>query len=280
MSFINRALFLAVAFGTIVTSGGVNAQSITSNPYAALETTKPVWPPFYKPDPEDAAYANMMAMGWCKPNGWRAQTFYQSKMMDVNVLPQVSFKGTVTSMQSGMLTAVDEKEGTSYSLIVHENPAISSVRLSGKASSEALAIGAVVRFVTQVDAKGAGLEKIKEIELITASSEQPEAIQANRTQNCVGKILRRDGMKLTVQASSGKIRRLTVELADDAVITARLTDYTRAVVGDAVSAKGRVFYSPVIDMTLFFADELDIAAVNPLRQQPAAATKDLKTAAK
>lgn len=240
------------------------AQKIASNPYAPLETTKPVWPPFYKPVENDAAYQTLMANGWCKPNGWRAKEYYQSKLLDINALPQTNFKGTIASKNGGLLTATDEKSGKTYTLIVHDNQAISNVRLNGKVSVEAMKPGDVVRFVTRVDSAGNGLEPIRQIELFTPSRDQLQAVEPNRLQNCVGKILRCDGDRLVVQPPPGKINRVSVVLAPEVEITARIADHLRADVGDAVTAKGRVFHSTVINQTLFFADELDIAAVKPL----------------
>jgi hypothetical protein len=264
MRLTQRVLFVGVAAAAVALPVAANAQVPIANAYKADATTKAVWPPFYKPDKQDAAYAEMMANGYCKPNGWRAQSFYQSKMLDVNTLPSASLKGKITEVKQGLVTAFDDKQAKAFSLIIHENPAISSVHLNGKATTDALVPGAMVRFVARVDASGQALDKLSEIELTTPGRDHLEPVEPQKSQNVVGKILRRDGAKLVVQAPPGKIARVTVELATNAVVNAHLAEHARAAVGDEVSGKGRVFHSDVINKTLFFVDELDIAANAPL----------------
>jgi hypothetical protein len=256
-----RLLFALSIAGSLFCTTNVEAQKISDSPYKGLESAKGVWPPYYRPDPSDAMYTQMMANGWCKPNGWRAQEYYKSKMVDVNALPESSFSGVIKVIEPGKITAFDEKHGTTMSLIVHNDAKISNVGVHGKASKDELVPGAFVRFVGQVDENGNVAGALDQIELAVPDKLVSAAITPGQVQNLFGTIQRREGDQLILGASAGKIRRLTVTLAPQVEVTVRITDYTRVNVGDPVTAKGRLYRGAAskTDAPLLFSDELDIA---------------------
>jgi len=259
MSILPRfvALIIFVACGSAST---VWAQAPANNPYAGLESARGTWPVFYKPDPNDAKYAKMIADGICKPEGKTAQAFYRTKMVDVNALPDFSLEGKITEVAAGSVTVVDSRDGASYQVMVNENRAVSRVNVQGKGTKEMLSAGAFVRFVGKVNASGVAEEKIDQIELTSPGMSPQTPVKPNQTQNLAGKILRCEGEHLVVQAPTGSVRRLEVDLAPEAKISARVADHRMASVGDTVKMKGRILRMTAPMPTFCFADELDVEA--------------------
>lgn len=251
---------LAFTFGLIGIGGSTASAQVAAanNPYKELDSGKGVWPPFYKPDPSDAAYSKLMADGMCKPNGKRAQNYYLSKMVDVGTLPEFSFEGKISTMETGGVTATDNRNGEKLIVIIHESPAISRVNVKGSGTKESLVVGSHVRFVGRVDESGACREKIDQIEVVAASMIGAAPVEPGKLQNLAGKIVRRDGDHLVVLASTGKVRRLTVELDPEVQVAARLGDYHFAKVGDPVKMKGRILRMTTPAYTFCFADDFEV----------------------
>ncbi|MCE9605575.1 MAG: hypothetical protein K8U03_11840 [Planctomycetia bacterium] len=269
MSLLRHCGLACVVFGLSVLEFGVSssafAQADANNPYKQLESTKGVWPPFYKPDPQDETYTKLMAEGWCKPNGKRAQNYYLSKMVDVNKLPEFAFEGKITGMHKGSMSATDSRSGESMLVMIHEDPSISQVIVHGKGTKEMLTTGKFVRFVGRVDATGACAEKIESIELTTPGVSLITPVEPNKTQNLFGKIVRRDGERMVVLAPTGKVHRLTFELAPEAAVETRVSDYRSAGVGDTIKVKCRIFRSTTPVQAFCFADELDVVATTKVQ---------------
>lgn len=254
-----------------------SAQAPANNPYAGLESTKGVWPPFYKPDPNDAKYLKMMADGVCKPNGKTAQAFYQSKMVDVNKLPEFSLEGKISEVAGGSVTAVDSRTGESFLILINEDRTVSRVRVEGKGTKDMLSAGAFVRFVGKVDTSGTVADKLDKIEVTTPGMHPTTPVKPNEMQNLTGKILRHDGEHLIVNAPSGKVRRLEADLKADAEVSACVADHRFASVGDKVTMKGRILRVTNPAQVFCFADELDIVSAGVIKP---AATKAVATKAK
>lgn len=241
------------------------AQVINNSPYAGMEKNKSKWPVFYRPDPQDAAYTKMMAEGWCKPTGWRAQQYYQSKMVDVNALPESSFKGKITEINNGLVKAIDDK-GKSVTLIAHPDKAISYVQVQGKASREALQAGEFIRVVARADGSGRIREPVAKVELV--SPLQGELVTANRQQNIIAKIVKVEGSQFTLLAQGPKTQRLTMDLADGAAVTALFGDLSHVAVGDTFTSKGRAYNGAVGVGNFFFAEELEVQLSAELKTMP------------
>ena len=239
-------------------------QQITTNPYAKLERTSATWPPFYKPDPTDAQYSKLMAGGWCQVTGKRARLYYESKRLDVNTLPTSTLRGKITEIRPDGITVVDEKSpAQSIHLVVHEDLQISSVRVQGKASREAIQVGEFVHFVGAVNETGLVREVVNQIDLI--SPQRSEPIVSNHVQNISGKIVHVHGRQLTILSAAEKVRRLTLELGTEASIAVNLNSIRHASVGDSVAVEGRIYRGLVGEQTIFFAEELNVTLANPLR---------------
>lgn len=242
-----------------------DAQVINTSPYAGMDRTKSKWPPFYRPDPSDAAYTKMMAEGWCKPTGWRAQQYYLSKLVDVNALPESSFKGKITEINPGLVKAVDE-QGKSITLIAHPDKSISYVQVQGRASRDALQVGEFIRVVARVDGSGRIREPVAKVELV--SPMKGDLVTANRQQNIIGKIVKVDGPHLVFLAQGPKTQRLTMDLADGAAVTALFGDLSHVSVGDPFTAKGRIYNGAVGVGNFFFAEELEVQLSGELKSMP------------
>jgi hypothetical protein len=255
-------LLSAICFSLPTT---VNAQVINTSPYAGMDRTKSKWPPFYRPDPSDAKYSQMLAEGWCKPTGWRAQQYYLSKMVDVNALPESTFRGKISEINPGLVKAVDE-QGKSVTLIAHPDKSISYVQVQGRASREALQVGEFIRVVARVDGSGRIREPVAKVELV--SPMKGELVTANRQQNIIGKIVKVDGTQLVFLSQGPKTQRLTMELADGAAVTAFFGDLSHAAVGDPFTAKGRMYNGAVGVGNFFFAEELELQLSTELKAMP------------
>lgn len=249
----------------LIFNGPLFAQLPANSPYLPLASARPVWPPFYKPDPSDAKYAGMMSQGWCQPTGKRARAYYASKVLDVNGLPESSFQGVVTSVHSGWIEAADAIQSTSIALIVHADPTISLVEVRGKAAEDVLESGAFVHFVGTVDENWVVRDEIERIELTTPTGRQCEPIVPNRSQNLFGTILRRNGVKLILATPTEKPRRLTAALASHAEVSVQSRDYRLSSVGDSITAKGRIYRPAPPEPTLLFSDELEVTMSAKLR---------------
>ena len=259
MRLLSRVV-VAVTVGALGI-GGVTASAqapAANNPYKELDSGKGVWPPFYKPDPSDAAYSKLMADGMCKPNGKRATNYYLSKMVDVSTLPEFSFEGKISTLEVGGVTATDDRNGEKLIVMIHESPAISRVNVKGSGTKESLVVGSHVRFVGRVDESGACREKIDRIEVVAPSMIGAAPVEPGKLQNLAGKIVRRDGDHLVVLAPTGKVRRLTLELAPEAQVSARMGDYHFAKVGDPVKMKGRILRMTTPAYTFCFADDFEV----------------------
>lgn len=255
---------------TLILAGSCFAQppaSGSTSPYAGLQRTKPVWPPFYKPDPSDAKYAALMARGSCNVTGNRAKVYYVSKMMDVNVLPDASFQGTITKIQNGLITATDDTQTKSVYLMVHDSPSISSVLVHGPAAAEVLQTGGFVRFVGKVDGEGHVVKPVQSLEI--TAPEKSEPIVDGREQVLTGKIVRTEPHKLTVLSTSQRIRRLSIDLASDLKVEVALHDVRLASVGDSVTVEGRMYRPSADAPAFFFAEQLDVTLAAPLKPKPA-----------
>lgn len=266
----------AIAIGVSVASSVAFAQVADgNNPYKGLESTKPVWPVFYKPDPSDATYTKLMANGMCKPTGRRAQEYYKSKMVDVNKLPETSFEGKITALGNGVMTIVDSRTNESMTVFVHASPAISRVNVHGKGSTELLTMGSFIQFVGRVDPAGVAVEKIDHVELISGRTAPAVAVEANKLQTLTGKIVRHEGTHLVVLTSSVKLHRLTIDLSPAVEVSAHYSDYHLASVGDTAKFQGRILRSTVAGQTFCFADDLDVVAnalVHPPKTDATATT--------
>lgn len=233
------------------------AQTTAANDaYKPLELTKPRWPAFYKPDPNDAKYSKMLSDGNCKPTGKRAREYYLSKLVDVNKLPEFAFTGKVAGAADGALKVVDDASGENLIVVLH--PGVSRVIVAGKGTTDLLTSGVFIRFVGRVDAHGIGSEAIDRFEIISPSREAPAPIEPNKLQSLTGKLIRRDGEHLVVLTASSNHRRLEVDLKPDADVVTRLSDYRYAAEGDAVKFRGRILRSTP-GRTFCFAEDLEIA---------------------
>lgn len=242
------------------------AQVINNSPYAGMDKTKSKWPPFYRPDPSDAKYTQMLSEGWCKPTGWRAQQYYLSKMVDVNALPESTFKGKISELNHGLVKATDE-QGKSVTLVAHPDKSISYVQVQGRAAREALAVGEFIRVVARVDGSGRIREPVAKVELI--SPMKGELVTANRQQNIIGKIVKIEGTQYIVMAQGPKTQRLTMELADGAAVTALFGDLSHVSIGDTFTAKGHIYSNATAGVgNFFFADELEVQLSAELKAMP------------
>jgi hypothetical protein len=277
----SRLTVMLVAVLCVTSGGFVCAQAPLSSTYQPLAGAKSTWPPFYRPDPTDAKYTALMANGWCKPNGWRAQEYYKSKIVDVNTLPESSFEGTITGVQSGRITAVDKKTSAQMTLVVHDDLAVSRVIVEGKATPDLIVAGCLLRFVGTVDDEGKVEGVINQLELTTSAARHPEPVVPHRKQNIYGTILRREGSKFILSTTnSGKIPRVYVEVAPQAEVSLLLTDYRYAGAGGKVKVKGKIYRGTATDpLSLLFAEDLTITvdgaaltkATKPNVVQPVAA---------
>ena len=119
---------------------------------------------------------------------------------------------------------------------------VSKLTVSGPLPVTALRPGFSVRVRTEVDSKGVGTQPLTAIDVITPPPGfKPVAIQAGRVESVVGTVVRRHADTLVLQVAAGRIRRLSLPIAPDAVVNVDAVQVDLAAPGDIVTLTGRVW---------------------------------------
>jgi hypothetical protein len=138
-------------------------------------------------------------------------------------------------------TPKDGSAGVERVALLH--PAgVSRVDVAGTTGVSLLVPGMVVRFQANVDSKGKGTAPIQVLHVATPSAEaKPTAVTPGLDEMVIGKVIQMKRGILSVRVDAGKIRRLTLPLADDAVVEVATSQIALVRPGDAIEIKGRLW---------------------------------------
>ncbi|MFM8893071.1 MAG: hypothetical protein ACKOTB_15900 [Planctomycetia bacterium] len=119
---------------------------------------------------------------------------------------------------------------------------VSRVSVSGRTTTAVLLPGMTVRVRARVDDRGRGKDEIRLIDIVTPTEDfQPDAVRPNRVETIVGTVVRATKDQIMLQVSAGRLRRITLPVADDALAVIEAADLRLITAGDAIEVKGRLW---------------------------------------
>jgi len=232
------------------------AQPTPYNPYADSQDPLPPvaadgtlhWGPFYKSAALQKSYERLWNMGACRGTNKAITTPVERNTMVIDNLPEESFGGLVratTGTRAGGMVAFTEGT-TDHSaapvLIAQLHSAgVTHLEVGGRISGTAIKPGITVRLRAKVDAKGRAADPVRKLDIVTPPDGFiPDPVRPGTLDIVVGTVAQyRNGM-LLLKVDAGKIRRLTLTLAEDAeimVVDAAQLDLVAP--GDSVEITGR-----------------------------------------
>jgi hypothetical protein len=241
-----------------VLSAAAHGQSAAYNPYADSQEAMiaPIaadgtiqWGTFYKSAKLQQAYERLWNLGACRGSNKAITTPVAENKLVIDRLPEAEFRGIVQAasgqLAGGMMAFVEGADAASHAepLVAQFHPAgVTRFVVRGQAPAAILAPGMIVRLRAEVDARGRGTEPVDAFEIVTPPPGfEPDDVQAGRNGVIVGTVvsLKRDMLSLRVDA--GRIRRITLPLAADAVATLDASQIELVSAGDAIEVKGRLW---------------------------------------
>ena len=266
--------------------GQVGAQVVPYNPYAdSQDQTPPVlpdgtihWGTFYKSAAMQKAYERLWNLGACRNTNKAITIPVENNRLKIDSLPQSTFRGVVKAVTGGnsggmvafVQTPADGSPALEQVALLH--PAgVSRVDVSGTAHPAFLAPGMTVRFQATVDGKGRAREPIAVVHVVApAGDAKPVAVTADREELIVGRVVSLRRGTLSVRVDAGRIRRLTLPLADDAEVRVAGGQVALASPGDAIEIEGRLWTGEgALGDGSVFADRVTIVKAVPSRTDAA-----------
>jgi len=249
-----RAVAILMATAALASPPPTAAPLNAYNPYADSQNLPPVapdgtlrWGTFYKSAAIQQAYERLWNLGACRNTNKAITIPVEMNKVAIDSLPEEEFRGVVVgatgTIRGGMIAfaAAPGAEAPTHVAALH--PAgVSKLVVSGPLPATALRPGLTVRVRTEVDSKGVAKEPLESIDVITPPPGfKPVAVVPGRIESVIGTIVRRHADTLVVQLSAGRIRRLSLPIAPDAVVRVDATQVDLVTPGDIVMLKGRVW---------------------------------------
>jgi|688.fasta_scaffold153465_2 hypothetical protein len=247
----SRIVFVALA---ALVAGEAAAQRY--NPYAdAHEALPPVaadgtiqWGTFFKSAQLQKSYERLWNLGACRGTNRAITEPVAANKLLIDRLPEAEFTGVVEGSSGGLaggVVAFLDKAGGGQAapLFAQLHPAgVSHLVVTGTVSRDDLRPGMMVQLRARVDARGKGGDAIERITVVTpAPDAKPAAVRPDTVETVVGSVLSCRGKSLVVRVDAGKVRRLTLTLADDVVVTVDGACLDLVAAGDEVAVKGRLW---------------------------------------
>ncbi|RLS33969.1 MAG: hypothetical protein DWH79_05585 [Planctomycetota bacterium] len=253
----------------------VCAQVAAYNPYADSQDSPPPvspdgtihWGTFYKSAALQKSYERLWNLGACRGSNKAITVPVEQNQLSIDSLPTVDFRGVVqgvTGSNSGgavafMVTSPDGAAATQRVAVLH--PAgVSRVDVSGTAPVAILTPGMTVRCQATVDGKGRAETPIHTLHLVApATDAKPAPVTPGQEEMIIGRVVQMKRGVLTLRVDAGRIRRLSIPLAEDATVQVASSLVSLAGVGDAVEIKGRLWEGEgsIGDGTVF-ADKITV----------------------
>jgi hypothetical protein len=255
-SFVRSALVLACVVIWTAAADSASAQLVPYNPYAETQESLPPvaadgtlhWGPFYKSAAMQQAYERLWSLGACRGTNRAITVPVTHNKLRIDDLPEASFsgvaRGTAGTLEGGLVafTELGAAGDAATVLVAQLHPAgVTNLRISGPASTACLKRGMAVRLLAEVDEKGRSTAPIRSLEIVSPPKGfVPDPVKPHSPDTVVGEIQRIGDAVITLKVASGKLRRLTLTLSPETVVTA--LDATRldlVAPGDAVEVTGR-----------------------------------------
>ena len=235
----------------------VLAQVVPYNPYAdSQDPTPPVlpdgtihWGTFFKSAAIQKAYERLWNLGACRNTNKAITLPVENNKLSIDSLPEDEFRGVVkgvTGTNTGgavaFLQTSNDGAGPVERVALLHPAGVSRVDVNGTAAVSLLAPGMLVRFQANVDGKGRASTPIQLLHIATPTAEaKPTAVTPGIDEMIVGKVVQLKRGMLSVRVDAGKIRRLTLPLAEDAVVEVATSQIGLVRPGDVIEIKGRLW---------------------------------------
>lgn len=274
---IGRTLFLLGASIPAVAPVDATAQIVPYNPYADSQDSSPPvlpdgtihWGTFYKSAAMQRAYERLWNLGACRNSNKAITIPVQNNKLPIDSLPKADFRGVVSAVagaNAGGAVAFVDDGGTGLERVALLHPAgVSRVEVTGTAPPSFLAAGMAVRFRATVDSRGRSLEPVRVFHVVDPTTgATPAPLSADREELVVGRVISSRKGILSVRVDAGKIRRLTIPIADEAVVRVSTTGVGFAGPGDTVEIEGRLWTGEgALGDGSVFADSVKIVKNGP-----------------
>jgi hypothetical protein len=256
----SRLLSGLIAVGVVASltlAPSAHAQINAYNPYADSQAHLPPvapdgtlrWGTFYKSAAIQKAYERLWNLGACRNTNMAITVPVEMNKVAIDSLPEEDFRGVVVgthgTIHGGMIafTLADGPHADAPALVAALHPAgVSKLTVTGQLPVSALRPGLTVRVHARADRKGVVAEPLTTLEVITLPANfKPLAVEPDRMGTIVGTVMRITGGTLHMQVATGKLRRLAIPLAPDAVATIDAGQLDLVAPGDLVSLTGRVW---------------------------------------
>jgi len=253
----DRALLLALlAAGLLGLAAPEPATAQRFNPYADPEEALPPlaadgtiqWGAFYKSASIQQNYERLWSLGACRGTNRAITEPVKRNKLLIDRLPEADYDGVVVgavgTLAGGMVAFQEPGTGAgAQPLVAQLHPAgVTQLKVVGRVPATVLRPGLIVRLVTEVDEKGRGSEPITALEVVTPpAGYQPDPVRADTRGAMVGTVRSIHGEVLTLQVNVGRIRRLTLAVDPQAVVTLDAARLDLVSPGDKVALRGRIW---------------------------------------
>lgn len=252
---MHRPLCSVVSLALVAGMAG-EAAAQRYNPYAEThEAAAPVaadgtlhWGTYFKSAQLQQSYERLWNLGACRGTNRAITEPVTANKLVIDRLPEADFTGVVhgaSGTLAGGVLAFSETSGggPEAALFAQLHPAgVSTVTVTGTVSIGDLRPGMAVRLRTRVDSRGRAGDPVDRLTIVTPAPEaKPQPVQPDRREDLIGSVVSCRGGMLIVKVDAGKVRRLTLPLADDVVVTVDGAYLELVSAGDAIAVKGRLW---------------------------------------
>ena len=206
------------------------------------------WGVFYKSASIQAAYQRLWNLGACRGTRKAITEPVNRNKLIIDRLPEDEHEGTVLAAAGGIAGGLiaftpPDAEAHAEPLVVQLHPAgVTRLRVTGRSPAAVLRPGQVVRLIAEVDARGESRAPLAAFDIVTPRVDfAPDAVEPNRRGLIVGTVQRVHQGTLPHVVPTGRLRRLTFTLQDDAVATIDAAQLDLVAAGDAISLTGRLW---------------------------------------
>lgn len=231
------------------------AQLTPYNPYADVqEPVAPVaadgtlqWGTFFKSAALQQSYERLWNLGACRGTNRRITEPVARNALSIDGLPKGEFQGVVRhvggTLRGGAVAFMPGSDPAATPYLARLHPAgVSRLTVTGSVPVTMLRSGLVVRCVATIDADGRGTEPLQQVDVITPPENlQTVEVEVGRTGTVIGTVTSLRGGELTLRMAAGRLRRIRLPVAADAVAVLDTADLSLVAPGDAVAVEGRLW---------------------------------------
>lgn len=281
-----RGWIVALSCLTLACAATARAQVAPYNPYAdTQEAPAPLaadgtiqWGVFYKSTAVQAAYQRLWNLGACRGTNRAITEPVNRNKLIIDRLPEAEHEGIVVAASgtlAGGLIAFAEPGAAADEepFVVQLHPAgVTRLRITGRTPAAILRPGLVMRLVAEVDAEGQATAPLAAFDIVTPAADfEPDAVEPGRRGVIVGTVQRVHKGTVTLRMQTGRLRKLTVTLTEDAVATIDAARLDLVAAGDTISLTGRLWNgSGAMGAGTIFASDVSLTKP-PLPGEPPAA---------